>query len=54
MNKKSLPPNKKKEPVDSATFIQEALRRKFSRISKEKRNESTEDLKEWTDSPPRV
>jgi len=53
MNKKSLPPNKKKEPVDSATFIQEALRRKFSRISKEKRNESTEDLKEWTDSPPR-
>ena len=54
MNKKSLPPLKKKQPVDSATFIQEALRRKFSRISKEKRNESSEDLKEWSDSPPRV
>jgi len=53
MNKKSLPPLKKKQPVDSATFIQEALRRKFSRISKEKRNESSEDLKEWSDSPPR-
>jgi len=50
---------RKQEPVDSATFIQEALRKKFARVSRTRRRDSVspdrsrDDMKEWAESPPK-
>jgi len=46
----------KKDPADSASFIKEALQKKFAHLSKVRRSTSPDrakDDKDWMDSPPK-